>query len=497
MLNSRFGLLLPLLLGVMLSPAEATSGAVHSPASYPGPANVAVVANADSAASLRIALRYKFVRRLPPENICALPLPTEYTITLETFEEVLRAPLAECLVSRGIEERVLFLVPTWDVPAVLRLPNGEVRALDSFLTDLRHELPAAHNPYHRKTDSFLRENGYRGYLVTRLDGPTAESAAALVDRAAMAELQDGMTSGIGYFDLEPNGLNPLHEIVISGAGHIGNRQIRDAHDIVAAAGWPTVLDEHDEEFGTPPALAFCPTARFYLGWYSLYNYNDAFEWLPGAVGVHIDSFSALNYRHPSHGAWTAGAIWRGITATAGAVAEPTIQGFIEGDVLFEAFVADGVSWAEAAYRAIPRHQWMMVVFGDPLLSLTRRYPGTRLPPPDFLGPAKEAIEHGAHHEAPSQRSREAASSVRSKEAAAAIPRESPPGLSPVFAGDIEEPLDTYPGDAREMPPARSGSSNCAHGSAPERPVAPLPWLLILLAVAAAKCRCALRAGARD
>lgn len=88
--------------------------------------------------------------------------------------------------------------------------------------------------------------------------------------------------------------------------HMGNGQIQAVYDAFTAAGWATVLDSHDEQYGYAPALELCPDARWYFGWYKAFFYNDAFQWRPGAVGLHLDSFSAMNYREM--GSWVAGAL---------------------------------------------------------------------------------------------------------------------------------------------------------------------------------------------
>jgi|GEM_PF-4326550 len=349
----------------------------------PGPSNVVVLANSDVAGSLAVAAAYLAARGLGDDQLCALPMPSDYAVAAAAFEAQVKAPFAACLAARGLQEQALFVAVAWGVPGVITDAGAEVmgartKALDAFLADPFDEIAGDANPYFHRTEAFTRENGFRGYLVTRLDGPGADVALDLVRRAVSAELAGEVTGGVGYFDLEPHGDNAFDQQVIAAAGPTGNAMIQHAHDLVAEAGFDVILDANDAEFGTAPAPLGCPDARWYFGWYRLNHYNDAFAWRSGALGVHLDSFSAREFRKA--GAWVPGALAHGLTATAGAVWEPYLDGFLEGDTFFEAFVADGVSLAEAAYRAIPRLEWMMVVFGDPLFSLRRTYPGTTLPP---------------------------------------------------------------------------------------------------------------------
>ena len=349
---------------------------------HAGPEHVVLVVNQASVESGLLAQIYQEARGLPEGNVCVIETSTEYEITYQAYQDTIAAPLAACLEAQGLKEQALFLIATRGVPAVIT-DWGEVvhslqhKALDGFLCDPFDELPDDAAPYYRQDLAFTRENGFSGYLVTRLDGPSYEAAAALVTRAVEAELAQSFEDGVGYFDLEPHGDNPIEEEVIASAGLVGNGQIQASHDLVSAAGWPVVLDGNDAQFGTPPAQEHCPDARWFHGWYRLNHYNDAFSWLPGAAGVHLDSWSAIHYRDGK--SWCSGAIEAGVTATAGAVWEPYIQRFIEGDVFLEGMAVRGLSLAEAAWRAIPRREWMMVVFGDPLLSTSRQYPGTTLP----------------------------------------------------------------------------------------------------------------------
>jgi len=102
-----------------------------------------------------------------------------------------------------------------------------------------------------------------------------------------------------------------------------------------------------------------PARRCFLfyGFYGLGRYEDVFQFLPGAIGVHVDS-SCMRWAH--------GAVGRGIAATFGVTAEPLSAGIPYGDGMLVALAA-GAGWAEAAYGSLRLAQrWTGVVFGDPL-----------------------------------------------------------------------------------------------------------------------------------
>ena len=129
------------------------------------------------------------------------------------------------------------------------------------------------------------------------------------------------------------------------------------------AGLVVTEDSHEAEFGTPPAPARCDDALLYAGWYSLNNYNDAFSWMPGAIGIHLDSASAANPRGGKN--WSANAIKKGITVTAGAVGEPFLQGLPRPDgVILNLF--EGANVGDAFLRNTLWLKWMIINIGDPL-----------------------------------------------------------------------------------------------------------------------------------
>lgn len=225
-----------------------------------------------------------------------------------------------------------------------------------------------YNPY--KAFGSIRNNlSEPYYLVARIDGADAQAAMDLVDRTALAEAlaDDDALAGIVYVDGNRGDTPPTTDAWGSyewGEWNMwGTRRIFEdfgAHEVV----W----DGNEAEFGTEPAPLACPDALYYAGWYSYYNYNDAFTWAPGAIGGHLDSCSACDLRG---GTWSGEALARGITATFGAVNEPYVTGMPEYDQLF-LYLTQGATFGEAAYESTIVGAWMMVFVGDPLY---RPYPG--------------------------------------------------------------------------------------------------------------------------
>ena len=109
-------------------------------------------------------------------------------------------------------------------------------------------------------------------------------------------------------------------------------------------------------------------AAVYLGWYSRPVQGpmarDDFRFVPGAIAVHIHSFSAGSLRD-AHADWAAPLLAHGAAATMGNVYEPYLALTPHLDV-FADRLRNGFTFAESAYASKPVLSWMTTFVGDPL-----------------------------------------------------------------------------------------------------------------------------------
>ena len=191
-----------------------------------------------------------------------------------------------------------------------------------------------------------------------MDGPTAAIASALVDQAIQAENQGG-PAGQAYIDRVYGDLTYAQD-----AGYFsGDWDLRQASAFLQQAGLTVVEDSNVAEFGTAPAPLTCPDTAFYAGWYSYYNYNDAFTWRTGAVGWHLDSVAAADVR--SGPAWVPNALLKGITVTTGPIGEPYLQGMVRPGGAYRNLL-EGASVGDAFLRNTRWLKWEILYLGDPL-----------------------------------------------------------------------------------------------------------------------------------
>ena len=355
----------------------------------PNPESVVLVANADDPQSLAIARHYAQRRHVPPANLIALHAPTGETIGWPEFVATIWRPLEAELVARGWIDAIpmdaqdavgrrRYAISGHRIGALIVCRGLPLRIEDD--PALFQEVPplTAHPQFRTNqgaVDSELSLLAWDNYpinacvanplfandrplpaqlaqvvKVSRLDGPTADEALHLVDRAIEAE-GTGLL-GRAYVD-------------IAGPHESGDRWLEAAAAEVRRLGFDLSRSQGKE--------TLAPTARFdapvlYFGWYTS-DLNGpfalpGFRFPPGAIAVHIHSFSARTLRSARE-AWCGPLVARGVTATVGNVFEPYLEFTHRPDLLMHA-LARGDALVDAAYFARPGLSWQSILIGDPL-----------------------------------------------------------------------------------------------------------------------------------
>ncbi len=359
---------------------------------------VLVVFNRTDGGSREVAKYYAKVRDIPQENLCSIAPIDPVMLSWKEYLSQVRAPIEKCLNKVG-PKNILYIVFSYQTPFRVRTPNQKsdfTYSVDQCVADIWDQYVQPDSPGRRLQpyydDAKSKENLYLPFLsfadyraepsamliysVWRLDAATPKLAKGLVDKAMAAE-----ASGLkGEVCIDRRW--PLHTIDDSGYG-AGDWDLHQAATFAREAGFKVIEDENNVEFGTPPAPN-CPNAALYAGWYSLNHYNDAFTWEPGAIGIHMDSLSALNPRSGPN--WSANAILHGIAVTTGVVDEPGLAGLVRPGGTFRDLF-QGANLGDAFLRNTRFLKWVVLYIGDPLY---RPFP-QGLPP--FNGKAKPAPQH--------------------------------------------------------------------------------------------------------
>jgi uncharacterized protein (TIGR03790 family) len=345
-------------------------------------ANVLLVLNESSPASLEIGQYYAEKRQVPPGNIVRLKLPVQDAIERNAYDRLLEAPLAAWFEANSAHDRILYIVLTKGVP--LRISGttgaeGTTASVDSELSLLYRKMtsqavPAVGsvaNPYFLAdspvTSAVKFSHEARDiYLVTRLDGFTVADVRGLIDRAVGA-VQQGKVVLDGK----------------QGGPDQGGTWLQTAADRLKAMGFgDRVVHDATEKVltGIQPVLG-------YYSWGSndsairIRHFGMGFS--PGALAGMFVSSDGRTFTEPPAswqlGAWgeqdsyyagspqsLAGDLVReGVTGVAGHVSEPFLEATIRPDILFPAYFS-GFNLAESFYLAMPYLSWQTVVVGDPL-----------------------------------------------------------------------------------------------------------------------------------
>lgn len=338
---------------------------------------VMVVYNAGADNSRKVARYYMEKRNIPSENLCKVDtLEVNEWTEDERFNDEIGKPIRGCLKKLG-KDKILYIVLAYNFPSKVTMNQRSI-AVDSWIADIWDEYAkpgvmgqqAGDQPYFGQAQS--QGNAYEPYLpfvkyrerpnaktiysVWRLDAPTPQLAMGLVDKALYAEA-NGL-HGKACFDLNIK----ITPDVPDNGYPAGNWDLYRAAQMAKKAGFDVTMDENEKEFGEAPAPLRCDDAALYAGWYS-FGYHDAFSWVPGAIGFHLDSASAINFRTGNN--WVTGAIRRGITVTSGSVNEPFLEGLAHPDQVF-LYLFQGANVGDAVLRSTRWIKWLILNVGDPL-----------------------------------------------------------------------------------------------------------------------------------
>src|ERR1700677_4200354 len=349
---------------------------------------VVLVYNSRLPDSKMVADHYAARRNVPARQILGLDLPTEETMTRADYRERLQRPLLQFLkkrrllvfpadseaatnVVKPIEASIRYAVlcygvplriaedPSWVEPGAEKIQvelrrNGA--AVDSELCLLPTQDPhlrldgPSRNPLFGVTQGSSLDPTTGLLMVTRLDGPRAETPRQLVDKAIEAET-NGLW-GRAYFDLRglPNGNYKLGDDWIGAAAAMTRRY-----------GFETVIDNQPETF---PASFPMSQIALYAGWYD-WNVSGPFtrpnvEFMPGAFAYHLQSYSAQSLRTTTNN-WCGPLLAKGATVTMGCVDEPYLEGTPDIEIFFARWMLTGFSYGEAAYACQRVVSWQTTV----------------------------------------------------------------------------------------------------------------------------------------
>lgn len=229
--------------------------------------------------------------------------------------------------------------------------DSEVATLGAFTDQISGPLP---NPYFQSYRAIAEFENSALLLVCRLDAPDASTVRRMIVDAIETE-KNGLW-GRAYIDGAHNSPGGLG---------VGDQWLAEIPGQLRKAGVPVVYDDSPAIFPEGYPMSDC---ALYFGWYAgtvagPFTQSE-FQFAPGAVAVHIHSFSASTL-HDEHANWAGPLLTKGAAATIGNVYEPYLQLTSHLNVLSDRLL-HGFTFAESAYMSVPTLSWMSVMVGDPL-----------------------------------------------------------------------------------------------------------------------------------
>jgi uncharacterized protein (TIGR03790 family) len=361
-------------------------------------ANLLLVVNENSTASVRVGQYYAAKRQVPSNRIVRIKTVTTDAVSRAAYDADIQAPIASWLSAHDLEDSILYIVLTKGVP--LRITgtgglNGTTASVDSELTLLYRRMVGVNvpvagrvdNPYYlgagtaADTHPFTR---FRSdiYLVTRLDGFTVDDVFGLIDRGA-APSQDGRIV-----------LDEKATTIDRG----GDQWLEQAAERLRLEGaGARVVLERTRQIATATGPV--------IGYYS-WGSNDpanrlrdvGLTFANGAIGGMFVSTDGRTFTappetwRPANPGGTGGQslagdlIHEGLTGVSAHVFEPFLDATIRPQILFPSYL-DGLNLAESFYLAMPYLSWQTVIVGDPLCAPFRTQ---ELAPDDIAKPIDPA-----------------------------------------------------------------------------------------------------------
>jgi uncharacterized protein (TIGR03790 family) len=358
---------------------------------------VVVLYNSNLHASKSVADHYAQKRAVPPEQVIGLPMSEKEAITRDEYRTQIAEPFlrkledAKLLVFKTgsrtnaagkpeeirmvAEAKIRYAALCFGVPVKidhdskinepgLDQARPEARRNEAAVDNELAVLPLAYakapisgpvlNRLYSNTNATYLDPRSGLLMVARLDGPTAEIAKGLVDKALEAE-RDGLW-GRAYFDAR--GVTDNYKV--------GDDMIIAAEKTASRHGFETTLDQQPGVFAAGFPMSHI---ALYIGWYE-FNVTGAFaqpkiEFMPGAFAYHLHSFSAQTIRNPNE-RWVGPLLAKGVTATMGSTEEPYLEGTPDVSVFVGRWLFMNYSFAEAAYTSQKFLSWQTTVIGDPL-----------------------------------------------------------------------------------------------------------------------------------
>ncbi len=302
-------------------------------------------------------------------------------LTEDQFLINIEEPIAAALSSPELEDRNI-----WGIILGYKIPGGyytndpsneNIISATSRISRIQHLFSSqiANKLYGRQIFSrFNATDAELTLIVSRIDGPNVLFAKKIVDKAINLEQQQNIN---GTFFLDP-----YSDRAARGSEDYTNLLLDFKDNML-----PTLnLSQWTTTFQDPyidPTIPFVENDSFTWSWFSDRARTTFFQ-NSNALRIffyNADYDGAFEVRSDVGKRWPYLSLDAGYVATAGAMSDPTIAGFLNPNFFFYSLLR-GATIGEAFYFSIPHLDWTITLFGDPLPTCS--FPGVEIVEEDVI-----------------------------------------------------------------------------------------------------------------
>ena len=307
---------------------------------------------------------------------------TSEVLTEDQFITNIEEPLAAALEAPELENRNI-----WGIILGHRVPGGffdsdpsneDIISATSRISRIEHVFSSkTSNPlFGRQVFSrFDATDAEKLLIVSRIDGPNLQFSKNIVDNGDNLNKQK-FANGTFYID-------PYSDRATTGAEDYTNLLLDFKDNII-----PTLnLSLQSTVFQDPyidPVIPFVEGDSFIWSWFSDRSTTTFFQ-NSNAIRVfayNADYDGAFEVRSDTGKTWPFLSLDAGYVATAGAMSDPTIPGFLDPNSFYYSLLR-GATIGESFYFSVPHLDWTITLFGDPLTTCS--FPGVEVVDEEVIG----------------------------------------------------------------------------------------------------------------
>jgi uncharacterized protein (TIGR03790 family) len=286
----------------------------------------------------------------------------EFLSNYNTYKTQIIDPLKTYI--NTLSRDIYAIVLGYNVPAGF-YDGDDIISGTSVISRMYHSYNKKENNknYQRQISSSLTESDFNYSLIcTRIDLDTLDNAIQILDNTDIA-LRQRQTTGIFYID-------PYSDVIGDNANLYTDDILLFKNNLLNKLNLESFSTQFIDEYidSLVPSLS---DDSFFWGWFTDRGSESYFRETSSirAFFYNADFDGAFTMKSLTDRNWCPLALKKGYVATAGALSNPGIDGFLRPYPFFYALL-NGMTLGEAYLVSMPYFNWSLDLFGDPLLKFT-------------------------------------------------------------------------------------------------------------------------------